>query len=558
MSAQTHIVSEERLLDFLYGELPATAAAEISEHVKTCPQCTATLEGYRSTRRVMRQLPPEVDAPPARVTDALLAEARKAAAARAQPGLLDRVYEWLRGGPARFLLTPTFAVAGALALVVGGSYLVLSYAPRGELTRPAATPAPEAAPAFAPAPVALAPAPAGAPVTAVPMPALGSPPETGTYKPGAGFAAEPAMPAAEERERFAVLNKRMKAAVREEPATLDEAKESAARARSELEGKRKAAEMRRLAGGGGDMAASTGLDSSAGVGVGGAVGRDIGGSGSLGVASSASRGSGPASPSAPSGAISLHAFAEQPKPAAEGLESSKLNVDLREKDAEKSVDVVLAAPPRPAPAAAAPPPVPTEVASEEKKPGFFDSFGALFRSPERQSGGQVARGDRPAESPSASPAPPPPPPAAPADASESTSYAAAKQAPSAKNEAASTRAQAEQKQAPAFEPLYARAEAARRAGRLEEAARLYREAYVAAPDHARAPWALAGEIECLAALGRLADADESNAVLNARYPKAAESIGAADRALRMNRAKARVMPDAAQPAAPASIEEQSH
>jgi anti-sigma factor RsiW len=42
------------LMDYLEGVLPAETAAALEAHVAGCPRCTAYVESYRATPRILR------------------------------------------------------------------------------------------------------------------------------------------------------------------------------------------------------------------------------------------------------------------------------------------------------------------------------------------------------------------------------------------------------------------------------------------------------------------------------------------------------------------------
>ena len=75
---------KERLVDFLYDELPAEARASFAEHLGTCPACKAEVASYQHTLGSARVAlgGPLLEEPPARVHLAVV-EAAKAAAKQA-------------------------------------------------------------------------------------------------------------------------------------------------------------------------------------------------------------------------------------------------------------------------------------------------------------------------------------------------------------------------------------------------------------------------------------------------------------------------------------------
>src|SRR5439155_14415178 len=48
---------DERLLDYLYDELPEAEEKRIEEHLAGCPRCRAEVAGYRRVRQAARALP---------------------------------------------------------------------------------------------------------------------------------------------------------------------------------------------------------------------------------------------------------------------------------------------------------------------------------------------------------------------------------------------------------------------------------------------------------------------------------------------------------------------
>lgn len=77
MKPQNLHAHEDRLLDFIYGELPPQEARAVESHVEGCDRCSELLAGIRGVRTTMAQLPME-PAPEAGL-DSLLAYAQQAA-----------------------------------------------------------------------------------------------------------------------------------------------------------------------------------------------------------------------------------------------------------------------------------------------------------------------------------------------------------------------------------------------------------------------------------------------------------------------------------------------
>lgn len=66
MSDVTCASGVELLMDYLEGVLPAETAAALEAHVAGCPRCTAYVESYRATPRILRDataapFPPELE-----------------------------------------------------------------------------------------------------------------------------------------------------------------------------------------------------------------------------------------------------------------------------------------------------------------------------------------------------------------------------------------------------------------------------------------------------------------------------------------------------------------
>jgi anti-sigma factor RsiW len=157
-----------RMMDLLYGKVPADERATLEAHVVGCARCRAELDGFQATRAAARRTL-DADAPPARAHQAIMRAAAAAVAAKeAQPIAARPVparpsfWQRLRG---RWTL-PTFATVGAVAVVVLASKVFLEPQKTVELGRQTVHPTPAeapAAPAEAPRPEAQKAAEAVAP-----------------------------------------------------------------------------------------------------------------------------------------------------------------------------------------------------------------------------------------------------------------------------------------------------------------------------------------------------------------------------------------------------------
>ena len=77
MKPQNVHAHEDRLLDFVYGELPPLEARAVESHVEGCARCSELLAGIRGVRTTMAQLP--MEPAPAAGLESLLAYAQQAA-----------------------------------------------------------------------------------------------------------------------------------------------------------------------------------------------------------------------------------------------------------------------------------------------------------------------------------------------------------------------------------------------------------------------------------------------------------------------------------------------
>ncbi|MHA7631886.1 anti-sigma factor family protein [Corallococcus sp. M7] len=93
MNAQNAHAHEDRLLDFAYGELPASEAQALEQHVQGCARCTKALADIRGVRTTMAQLSSE-PAPDAGL-ESLLAYAQQSAR-RASAGPEPKPSRWRR------------------------------------------------------------------------------------------------------------------------------------------------------------------------------------------------------------------------------------------------------------------------------------------------------------------------------------------------------------------------------------------------------------------------------------------------------------------------------
>lgn len=161
MNAQNAHAHEDRLLDFAYGELPASEAHALEQHVQGCARCTKALADIRGVRTTMAQLSSE-PAPDAGL-ESLLAYAQQSAR-RAAAGPEPKPSRWRR-----FLLP-----AVGLATVGTFGLLTLTVSENLDLSpnlsqRAAPSPAMQASKQDSrtrekSAPTAMAPAPSSAPL----------------------------------------------------------------------------------------------------------------------------------------------------------------------------------------------------------------------------------------------------------------------------------------------------------------------------------------------------------------------------------------------------------
>lgn len=125
---------DERLVEFLYGELDDGQSAAFEHHLRSCPKCAATAEHLRQTRDLFSHLE-EAEPPPLSALDNVLAEAQAKAeqmAARAivdersTPSFWENLLDTIRGAAFR----PALGAAFTILLVAGIGLLIWSERPR--------------------------------------------------------------------------------------------------------------------------------------------------------------------------------------------------------------------------------------------------------------------------------------------------------------------------------------------------------------------------------------------------------------------------------------------
>jgi hypothetical protein len=107
---------DELMMEYLYRELDASAAAQFRSHVDGCTRCSTELAGLERTRQAIRSLP-EADPPPS-VTALLLHEAAKRSS-RDEGAEKKGVWAWLMGVFQPIGAHPALAAAASLILVAG-------------------------------------------------------------------------------------------------------------------------------------------------------------------------------------------------------------------------------------------------------------------------------------------------------------------------------------------------------------------------------------------------------------------------------------------------------
>jgi hypothetical protein len=140
-----------RMMELLYGELPADARASVDAHVAGCARCRAELDGFEKTRAIARRGLDE--APPARARAAIMqaAAAHLAAQPQTQPATVRRAVTPAKVSFWDRLRTrwtfPTLATIGAVAVFMVANRVFLNpertLAPRPSAEAPSAPVLPE-------------------------------------------------------------------------------------------------------------------------------------------------------------------------------------------------------------------------------------------------------------------------------------------------------------------------------------------------------------------------------------------------------------------------------
>jgi anti-sigma factor RsiW len=173
MKPQNLHAQEDRLLDFVYGELPPLEARAVESHLEGCPRCSELLNDIRGVRTTMAQLPME-SAPDAGL-ESLLAYAQQAAR-NAAAGPAPKPAWWRRW------MVPVVSVAAVCAFGIVSIQVSKSVAIKPDLSAAKSESARQQAPEVAelsppPAPTAAAPAPMQDPVASPPAVAQAAPAE---------------------------------------------------------------------------------------------------------------------------------------------------------------------------------------------------------------------------------------------------------------------------------------------------------------------------------------------------------------------------------------------
>ncbi len=148
MKPQNLHAHEDRLLDFVYGELPPLEARAVESHVEGCTRCSELLAGIRGVRSTMSQLPME-PAPDAGL-ESLLAYAQQAAR-NAAAGPAPKPTWWRRW------LVPAMGVTAVTVFGVISIQVTEKVRLNDEVAAQSVSKTAEAAPAPEPLPSALPP-----------------------------------------------------------------------------------------------------------------------------------------------------------------------------------------------------------------------------------------------------------------------------------------------------------------------------------------------------------------------------------------------------------------
>ena len=120
MKPQNLHAHEDRLLDFVYGELPVPEAKLVEAHLQGCARCTQALDDIRGVRATMSQLSQE-PAPDAGLESLLEMLALAAAADRPDLGRLLEVAGDRPSGSTRRVLVTTRPAAELAAAMESAS-----------------------------------------------------------------------------------------------------------------------------------------------------------------------------------------------------------------------------------------------------------------------------------------------------------------------------------------------------------------------------------------------------------------------------------------------------
>ncbi len=104
---------DELLVDYLYEEIDPAQVAPLEAHLEACERCAAEVASFKQTRLAVSELE-ELD-PPARISQALLAEAARAAPRSTFSGRLRSLMRV-------FVMHPALAAAATLVAVLGVSF----------------------------------------------------------------------------------------------------------------------------------------------------------------------------------------------------------------------------------------------------------------------------------------------------------------------------------------------------------------------------------------------------------------------------------------------------